>query len=137
MTLASQLYGQKATVLLACLGVWQSLSPHLRPLVVMRQDVFIVIAFFGHTAGTVLTHADAVTGAAWGKCDLACGNLDGKVGGWELQGFPDGVTFDETVSDLHFFYVAAGAAADDFDIGAFDVAEGDLRAVGPYFFWLC
>ena len=52
--------------------------------------------------------------------------FDGKVGGWELQGFTDGATFDEAVSDLHFFYVTAGAAADDFDIGAFDVAEGDL-----------
>lgn len=30
--------------------------------------------------------------------------------------------------------MTAGAAADDFDIGAFDVAKGDLRAVGPYFF---
>ena len=40
----------------------------------------------------------------------------------------------KAVSDLHFFYVAAGAAADDFDIGVFDVAEGDLRAVAPLSF---
>ena len=39
-------------------------SPHLRSLVVMRQDIFIVIAFFGHAAGAVLAHADAVAGAA-------------------------------------------------------------------------
>ena len=109
-------------------------SPHLRPLVVMRQDVFIVIAFFGHAAGAVLAHADAVAGAVGGEGDLACRNFDGEVGGGEFQGFPDGAAFDEAVSDLHFVHAAAGAAADDFDIGAIDVAEGDLRAVSPYFF---
>ena len=100
----------------------------------MRQDIFIVIAFFGHAAGAVLAHTDAVTGAVGGEGDLACGDFDGEVGGGEFQGLPDGAAFDETVPDLHFFHMAAGATADDFDIGTFDVAEGDLRAVGPYFF---
>lgn len=100
----------------------------------MRQDVFIIIAFFGHAAGAVLAHAYAVAGAVRGKGDLAVRYFDGEVGGGEFQGFPDGSAFDEAVSDLHFFHVAAGAAADDFDIGTFDVAEGDLGAVSPYFF---
>ena len=55
----------------------------------------------------------------------------------QLQGFPDGATFDESPFPICIFSTPGLPVllADNFDIGAFDVAEGDLRAVGPPIFF--